>query len=194
MGGSYSGLLWDLLRCYGAPIPGLLWGSYSGLLWDRATLRCYGRPTPLLFPTPLLWGLLLWGGGVRAPLRCYHGSHSVVISPTPLLWGLLLWGLRAPLCCYDVRPPRVGGQHPVTSYLLRPRPARLCCPLSAGVRRKRARPYTPLYYLQPFLFIKKTSISVQGQGASRYGRGKVACSPRKAISTMFLSCVAGAWK
>ena len=48
--------------------------------------------------------------------------------------------------------------------------------------------------LQPFLFVKKTSISVQGQGASRYGWGKAACSPRNAISTMFSACVAGAWK
>ena len=45
-----------------------------------------------------------------------------------------------------------------------------------------------------FYLSKKTSIGVQGQGASRYGRGKVACSPRNAISIMFLACVAGAWK
>ena len=45
-----------------------------------------------------------------------------------------------------------------------------------------------------FLFIKKTSISVQGQGASCYRRGKAACSPRNAISILILACVAGAWK
>ena len=38
--------------------------------------------------------------------------------------------------------------------------------------------------VQSSLFIKKTSISVQGQGASRYGRGKAACSPRNAISSV----------
>ena len=48
--------------------------------------------------------------------------------------------------------------------------------------------------VQPFLFIPESSISVQGQGASRYGRGKAACSPRDAISTVFLACVAGPWK
>ena len=45
-----------------------------------------------------------------------------------------------------------------------------------------------------FVFIKKTSISVQGQGASRYGRGKAACSPRNAISIIFLAYVAGVSK
>ena len=41
-----------------------------------------------------------------------------------------------------------------------------------------------------FFIYQKTSISVQGQGASRYGRGKAACSPRNAISIMILACVA----
>ena len=134
--GTYSVVMGLLFQgCYGAPIPGC-YGTEPLYVAMGDLLRCY-------FPLRCYGGCCY--GGVRAPLRCYHGSHSVVISPTPLLWGLLLWGLRAPLRCYDVRPPRVGGQHPVTSYLLRPRPARLCCPLSAGVRRKRARPYTPLY-------------------------------------------------
>ena len=38
--------------------------------------------------------------------------------------------------------------------------------------------------VKPFLFIKKTSIGVQGQGASCYGRGKAACCPRNAISSV----------
>ena len=41
-----------------------------------------------------------------------------------------------------------------------------------------------------FFIYQKTSISVQGQGASRYGRGKAARSPRNAISIMILACVA----
>ena len=45
-----------------------------------------------------------------------------------------------------------------------------------------------------FIYQKKTSISVQGQGASRYRRGKAACSPRNAISIMFLAYVAGVSK
>ena len=35
-----------------------------------------------------------------------------------------------------------------------------------------------------FYLSEKTSISVQGQGGSRYGRGKAACTPRNAISSV----------
>ena len=45
-----------------------------------------------------------------------------------------------------------------------------------------------------FIIYQKASISVQGQGASRYRRGKAACFPRNAISIMILACVVGAWK
>ena len=38
--------------------------------------------------------------------------------------------------------------------------------------------------VQIFLFIKETSISVQGEEASRLGRGKAAYSPRNAISSV----------
>ena len=48
--------------------------------------------------------------------------------------------------------------------------------------------------VQSFLFIPESSISVQGQGASRYGRGKAACFPRYAISMVLLACVVGPWK
>ena len=173
--GISMGMLWE---CYGNAMG--LWDLY-GISMGR---RCYGRGT-----YSVAMGRLLCTLSCYSPLRClllgpllctlrllctltllWDPLHP--LSPSPLLSSIRCYeeppyvamGLRATLQGYDVRPPRVGGQHPITSYLLHPAPTYVVrCPLVSAEKKCVPRPpfTTPWLYIFYHFICSFPSVIIQ---------------------------------